>query len=147
VSSWIASAKTVASSGRDRDLPLGQDPDERRRERPVVGDDHVLGSRPLRRLARVMVEDDLLDVLVQSDLLELAQTGRVDGLNDDQAVDRVRLEPRGLDHVELVGVQPVELAHVAVERAGQRRDRRRGRAGARPASPRRRRSPCSRASR
>ena len=44
-------------------------------------------------------------------------------LDDDQAADRADLEPRGLCELELVGVQAVELADVAVQRARQAGDR------------------------
>src|SRR5439155_18216092 len=45
----------------DRELALREDADERGRERPVLGDDGVLGTGPLGRLGGMVVEDDLLD--------------------------------------------------------------------------------------
>ncbi len=108
---------------RHRDLALGEDPDQRGREGAVLGDHDVLGRGPFRQIARVVVEDDLLDVRVERDLLELPQAGRVHRLDDDQAPDRVELESGGLREPQLVRVQPVELAHVPVERARQAGDR------------------------
>ena len=46
----------------------------------------------------------------------------MDGLDDDQAADRVGVEARGLDELELVRVEAGELAHVAVERAREADD-------------------------
>src|SRR3712207_7930019 len=42
--------------------------------------------------------------------------------SDDQPADRVELEAAGVDGRQLVGVQPVELADVPVERSGQTHD-------------------------
>ena len=122
VSSWIPSAKAVASSGGHRDLPLRQDSDERRRQRAVLRDHRVLGLHPVGQLAGVMVEDDRLDLRVARNRPRDRRGGRGRGLDDDQPPDRLRLEPRGLDGVELVRVQAEELAHVAVQRALDRDD-------------------------
>ena len=108
---------------RDVDLPLGQDRHHRRRERAVLREDEVLRLHPVGRLAGVVVEDDDLDLGVARDLLELAQALRCDGLDHDQPPDRRGVDAAGLGELELVGVQPVELPHVPVQRAGQR-DRR-----------------------
>jgi hypothetical protein len=110
---------------RDRDLPLGQDPDHRRRQRAVLREDEVLRLHPVGSLAGMVVEDDDLDGGVSGHLLELAQALAVDGLDHDQAPDRRRVEPAGLDQLEVVGVQPVELPDVPVQGAGER-DRRAG---------------------
>ena len=108
---------------RRLDLALGEDPDERGRERAVVGEDEVLLGQPRRAARAVVVEDDELDPGPQRDLLELAQALGVHGLDDDQALDRVVVDrPRVRDR-ELVRMEAEELAHVAVQRAGQRRDR------------------------
>ena len=82
---------------RDRDLPLGQDPDHRRRQRAVLREDEVLGLHPVGRLAGVVVEDDDLDGGVARDPLELAQALRVHGLDDDQPPDRVQVDPARLE--------------------------------------------------
>jgi hypothetical protein len=71
----------------------------------------------------VVVEHDLLDLRIERDRLELAEPAGVDGLDDDQAPDRVDLEAAGLYDRQLVGVQAVKLADVAVERAGEADDR------------------------
>ena len=65
----------------------------------------------------MMVEDDHLDLGVAGDALELAEPLRLHRLDHDQAADGFEVDPAGLDDLELVGVQAVELAHVAVERA------------------------------
>ncbi len=108
---------------RDGDLSLGEDADERRRQRPVLGQDDVVGPRPVGGLARVMVEDDLLHVRVERDGLELAETACVRRLDDDQPADGVELEPRCLDELQLICVEPAQLPDVAVERAGDADDR------------------------
>ena len=108
---------------RHLQLALGEDPDHRRRQRAVVGEHEVLGLDPLRRLAGMVVEDDHLDPGIAGDPLELAEALRLHRLDDDQPADRVEVEPPGLRDLELVRVQAVELAHVTVERAGERDDR------------------------
>ena len=83
---------------RDGDLALGEDADERRRQRAVLGEDDVLGRAPSPAGSpRVVVEDDLLHGRVERDRLELAEPRRVQRLDDDQPADRVELEPRRLD--------------------------------------------------
>ena len=108
---------------RHLELALGEDPDHRRRQRAVVGEHEVLGLDPVRRLAGVVVEDDDLDLGVAGDALELAEALRLHRLDDDQPADGVEVDAPGLRDLELVRVQAVELAHVAVERAGERDDR------------------------
>ena len=61
---------------RDRDLPLGEDPDHRRRQGSVLRQHEVVGLDPVRRLPGVVVEDDDLDVRIARDVLELAQALR-----------------------------------------------------------------------
>jgi hypothetical protein len=107
---------------RDAELALREDADERRRQRSVLREHRVLRRDPLGELARVMVEDEGLDVGIERHRLELAEASRMRGLDDDQATDRVELEPSGFDDPQLVGVEPVELAHVSVERPGDARD-------------------------
>ena len=75
------------------------------------------------RSRSVVVEGDDLDVLPACDLLELPEPVGVDGLDDHEPGDRVVVERAGVGDAELLRVQPVELAHVAVDGAGQRRDR------------------------
>ena len=70
-----------------------------------------------------MVEDHRLDVRVARNRLEIAEARRRRGLDDDQPPDRLLLQPRGLNSVELVRVQAVELADIAVQRALDRDDR------------------------
>ena len=72
---------------RHGDFPLGEDADEHRRQGPVLGQDHVLGPRPVRRLACVMVEHHLLHLRVERQRLELAQSAGAGRLDDDQATD------------------------------------------------------------
>jgi hypothetical protein len=105
-------------------LALGEDADERGRKRAVLGDHHGIGRDPLRELAtRVVVEDHLLDRGVEGNALELAEPRGVNRLDDDQAADRLQLEPRRVDELELLGVEPRELSHVAVERPREADDR------------------------
>jgi hypothetical protein len=101
---------------------LGEDADEGRRERAILGEDRVLGARPSGRLTRVVIEDDLLDLRVESHRFELPEPTRVDRLDDDQPADGAELQARGLDQAELVGVQAVELANVPVEGAREAAD-------------------------
>jgi hypothetical protein len=106
-----------------RQLTLGQHADERRRQRAILGDDDVLARRPIRPFGRVVVEDDLVDVRIERERLELAESARMHRLDDDQAPDRVQLEPGGVDNeIQLVRVQAVELTDVPVQRARQADD-------------------------
>ncbi len=102
---------------RDRELPFREDADEGRGQRPVARQDRGLRVDPVGKLDVVMVEDDLLDLRVEGDAFELAQPGRVRGLDHDQPADRAQIEPRSLDDVELLGVETGELAHVPVQGA------------------------------
>src|SRR5919204_1475750 len=71
----------------------------------------------------MMVEDDLVDLRIERQGLELAEPRGVDGLDDDQAPDRVELEPGSLDHeVQLVCVQAVELPDIPIQRSRQADD-------------------------
>jgi hypothetical protein len=108
---------------RGLELPLGEDADERRRERGVLRQHEVLGLHPVGRLPGVVVEDDDLDGRVARDALELPEPLGMDGLDDDETADRVEVDATRLDEVELVRVQAVELAHVAVQRAREGDDR------------------------
>ena len=103
---------------RGQELTLGEDPDQRGRQGAVVRQHRRFRVDPVRELGlAVMIEEDLVHRRVERDPLELAEARRVRGLDHDQAADRVGLEARDLDHgVELVGVQAVEVADVAVER-------------------------------
>src|SRR5205085_4014595 len=106
--------------GADRHLALGEHADQRRRQSAVLGDDDVLGRRPVGQLVAVMVEDDLFYRRIEGYRLELAESRGVHRLDDDQAPNRIQLEPRRVDdEIELVGMEAVELANIAVERAGQ----------------------------
>ncbi len=107
---------------RHGDLPLGEDADERRRQRPVLGQDDVLRPRPVRRLTGVMVEHHLLHVRVERQRLELRQPAGARRLDDDQPAHRAQLETRRLDELQLLRVQPAQLPDVAVQRAGHADD-------------------------
>ena len=102
---------------RRQELPLGKYPDERRRERSVRGQDCSIRGDPVGELVLGMVvEEDLLDVGIERDGLELTQPRRARHLDDDQASDRIELEPAGLRHgTELLGMQTVEVADVPVQ--------------------------------
>ncbi len=125
------------------DLALGEDPDERGRERAVLREDEVLLAQPVGPLGLVVIEDDHLDAGPQRDLLELTQALGVDGLDDDQALDRLVVDRSRVGDLELVGMQPEELADVAVHRPGQRGDRARIEAPCGERATRTRRSRCS----
>ena len=107
-----------------RELSLGEDPDEGRRQRAVGRDDRRVLVHPVGKLrVLVVVEEDLLHAGVERHGLELAEARRGRGLDHDQAADRVELEAARLDDVlELVRVQAIEVANVAVQRA-DRHDR------------------------
>ncbi len=77
----------------------------------------MLGRGPVGRIAGVVVEDHLLDVRVERDLLELAETATRERLDDDRPPDRVELEPGGFDERSSSAWSRYELAHVPVERA------------------------------
>ena len=131
---------------RHGDFPLGEDADERRRQRPVLGQDDVLRPRPVRGLAGVMVEHHFLHLRIEGQRLELRQPAGARRLDDDQPPHRVLLETRCLDELQLLRVQPAQLPARcgSARRTGTRR--RRDRDGGRRASTRARRSRCSRAS-
>jgi hypothetical protein len=114
---------------RRHQLALGEDGHHRRRQRAVAGEHRRLRVDPAGQVVAVVVEDDDLRLAAQRDRLELAQPRGLRRLHDDQAPDRAGLEPGRLHQLELVGVQPHEVADVAVERPGQRDDR----AGVEPA--------------
>ncbi len=100
------------------ELALREDADERRRERPVRRDHGSLGRDPVGQLAAVVVEQHLLDRGIERDLLQLPEPRGLSRLDDDESPDRVELEATRLDDaVELVRVQAVEVADVAVQRA------------------------------
>ena len=122
VSSWMPSANTVASSGVGSISRSARIPTSVVVERAVLGEDEVLLAQPLGPLGLVVVEDDHLDAGLERDLLELAQALGVDGLDDDQALDRLVVDGPRVGDLELVGVQAEELADVAVHRSGQRGD-------------------------
>ena len=80
---------------RDGDLALGEDADERRRQRRRPRRARRSRAAPLGELARVVVEDDLLDAGVERDRLELAEPRGVHRLDDDRAAGsrRARAAP------------------------------------------------------
>ena len=104
------------------DLALRQDRDHGRRQSSVLGADRVLGPHPVELLARMVVEEDDLDLGASRSGLELAEALGMRRLDDDQALDLCRVDPPRLGHVQLLRVQAVEVAHVAVERSGERDD-------------------------
>jgi hypothetical protein len=100
------------------DLALGEDADEGRGQRTVLREHDGLRVDPVGSdRVGVMVEERLLDGGVERDRLELAEPGGARRLEDDQPADGIELESRDLDHgLECVGVQAIEVAHVAIER-------------------------------
>ena len=108
---------------RRLDLPLGEDPDHRRRERPVVREDDVLRPHPLGGLGRVVVEDDDVDLGSRATFSKSPESRSVDGLDDDESRDRPELDAGVLVEVELLGVQANECADVRVQRALDHGDR------------------------
>ena len=100
------------------ELALGEDADQRRRESAVRRDHRCRRLDPLRELVAVVVEEHLLHCRIEGDALELPEPRRLRRLDDDEAADRVELEPARIDHAaELVGVQAVEVPDVSVQRA------------------------------
>ena len=113
----MPSAKIVASSGRHGELSLGEDADERRRQGTVPRQHDVVGPRPIRRLAGVMVEHDLLHVRIECQRLELGEPTGAGRLDDDQPPHGVELEAGRFDEIQFLPVQPAQLPDVAVQRA------------------------------
>ena len=103
---------------RRRELALGDDADEGRRQRAVRRDDCVLLRDPVgERIVTVMVEEHLLDAGVERDGLELAQPRGARRLDDDQAADRRELEAAHLGNgAQLLGMQAVEVPDVPIQR-------------------------------
>ena len=101
------------------DLALGEDRDHRRRQGAVVRAHGVLRTYPVELLARVVVEEDDLDLGASRGGLELPEPRGVRRLHDDEALDVGRVDPAGLRHVELLGMQAVEVADVSVQRSGE----------------------------
>ena len=104
---------------RRHQLSLGEDPDERRRERSVRRQHGLLRGDPVGKLALgVVIEENRLDSGIECHRLELAEPRGRGDLDDDQPLDRVELELAHLrDGAELVGVQAIEVADVAVQRS------------------------------
>ena len=123
MSSWIPSANDRRLERRRVDLALGEDPDEGRRERRVLREHQVLALDPVGLVVLVVIEGDDLDPGTPGHVGELAEPVGVHGLDHDEPGDRVGIDPPGVGHVELVRVQPVEVADVPVQRAGERDDR------------------------
>ncbi len=103
---------------RGQQLALGEDADERGRQSAVVREHRGVRVDPVGELGlAVMIEEDLLHRQIERNGLELAEARRVRGLDHDQAADRVRFETGDLDDgLELLGMQAIEVADVAVER-------------------------------
>jgi len=70
----------------------------------------------------MVVEEDDLDPGTSRSGLELAEALGMRRLDDDQALDLCRVDPTRLGHVQLLRVQAVKVAYVAVERSGERDD-------------------------
>ena len=78
-------------------LPLGDDPDERRRERAVRRQDgRIVGDPVGKPVLPVVVEERLFDLRIERDRLELAEARGARDLDDDQATDGVELETSDL---------------------------------------------------
>jgi hypothetical protein len=65
----------------------------------------------------MVIEEDDLDFRIPRDTLEVAQAGGVRGLDDDEALDRVEVDPSLLGDVERLRVQAIEVPDVAVQGA------------------------------
>ena len=100
-------------------LPLGDDPDECRRERTVRRQDsRIVGHPGGNPVLAVVVEERLFDLRIERYRLELTEARGARDLDDDQAPDGVELETPDLgDRAELLGVQPIEVADIPVQRA------------------------------
>ena len=62
-------------------------------ESSVLGADRVLGPHPVELLARMVVEEDDLDLGASRSGLELAEALGMRRLDDDQALDLCRSRP------------------------------------------------------
>ncbi len=67
----------------------------------------------------VVVEGDHLDVRTPAEIAEVTEAVGVDGVDQDQPADTVAVHVRGIHHRDGVGVQRLELADVAVDRAAE----------------------------
>ncbi len=129
--------------GRRAKLPLGEDADERRRQRPVRRAHRCLGLNPRRQWSLVvMVEEDLLDARVERDGLELAQSRGVRRFDDHEALDRVELQAARRRPCPRARPRGGDRSRGRSDSASRWRRRRPDTGGARRASPRRRRSRC-----
>ena len=68
---------------------------------------------------RVVIEGDHLDAVPLGELAQVAEAVGVDGVDQDEAADGVVVHVGRVDDRDQVGVQRLELAHVAVDRAAQ----------------------------
>ena len=119
MSSWIPSAKAVASSGvgrssRSATIPTSVVVSAPSVDRTAASSDTQSG----RPSSAVVVEERLFDLRIERNRLELTEARGARDLDDDQPPDGVELETSDLgDRVELLGVQPIEVADVPVQRA------------------------------
>jgi len=113
-------ANTVASRRCDGHAPLGDDAQHQSDERAVVGHDQVLRIGERRRPVHVMmVEDDHLHTLARAQGAEITETIGVRRVDNDQTMHAVEIHVGGVDGDDLLGVEVVELAHVAVHGLAQ----------------------------
>ena len=106
---------------RHRDPALGDDAHEESDQRAVAGADQGVGVEVRRQVARVrvVVEGDDLHPVPAAQVAEVAEAVGVHGVDQDQAADGVPVHIRGVDHGDGVGVQSLELTHVAVDGAAE----------------------------
>ena len=107
---------------RDGDLPLGEDADERRRQRTVSRTGRRCQASPTRANRPHDGRRRPSPQPGRGPPARARQTARIRRLDDDQPANGVELETRRLDELQLLGVQPAQLPDVAVERAGDADD-------------------------
>ena len=144
VSSWMPIANRLASKGVTGMPRSAMMRTQQRDERPGRRAHEVLGRDEGRQLLveGVVVEGDDLHVVALAERSELADAVRVHGVDEDEALDRVEVDVARIGDRHEVGVQGLELAHVAVDRAAEDETRLGIELARRRPSPRRRRSRC-----
>ena len=121
VSSWMPEGEHGRLERRHRDPPLGDDAHEQRDQRAVAGADQGVRVEVVGQVVGVgvVVEGDHLHALAAAQVAEVAEPVGVHGVDEDQPADAVAVHVRRVHHGDGVGVQRLELAHVAVDGAAE----------------------------
>ncbi len=125
VSSWMPRANTVASNGVIAMPRCAKMPTSSVTSDPSAELTRLSGWMKARQVAGqdVVVEGEDLHVVARTQVGEVADAVGVDGIDKDQALDAAAVDVAGIDDRDQIGVERLEVAHVAVDRSAQR-DRR-----------------------